>query len=79
MFNVNTQGLSTNVALVDPKGAVWACVSAPWWQLATWLWWLLAPAERRGWMILHTSDGRRIPTRAIRIADEHIVVKTESI
>ena len=61
-----------NTALIDSSGAVWACVSAPWWDLATWIWWLLAPSSRRRWAILKGADGTHFRSRAIRIADKHV-------
>jgi len=36
---------------------------------------LLAPSERRAWMVLELCDGRRLPVRVIKMSNEHVVVE----
>jgi len=62
-------------ALQDKTGAVYITVAPKRWDLATWLWWWLAPWDQRVWVTLNTTRGQRVRTRAVRIARRIVAVR----
>ena len=62
------------LALIARDGSVWIAVKVRWWDLATVLWWLLTPADRRAWVTLHTSSGQTLRTRAVQVARRSVFV-----
>jgi len=62
------------VALLAADGSVWITLKLRWWDLATLLWWWLAPAHKRAWVTISTSSGQRVRTRAMLLAYKHVRV-----
>lgn len=65
----------TDLAFIASDDSVWLAVSARWWDLATWIWWWLHPADKRARFTLTLKDERRISVKAIRIATRHARVR----
>lgn len=61
-------------ALVRKDGSVWVAISPAWWDLATWLWWWLCPLAKKSWVTIKTNDGRRLRSRAVRVARAHVLI-----
>ena len=59
-------------ALVAIDDSVWVAVCPAWWDFASRLWWWLAPADRKAWVVLAVADGTHVRTRAIRISSRHV-------
>jgi hypothetical protein len=59
-------------ALIAKDGSVWIVMSPRLWDIATWLWWWLAPVDRKCWVTLRTNDGGRLRARAVRVAANHV-------
>lgn len=58
-------------ALIHSDGSVWITVAPSWWDIAAWLWWWLAPTDKRAWVTLRTRSGL-VRSRAIRVAKRHV-------
>lgn len=58
-------------ALLCSDGTVWVSVAPSWWDVATWLWWWLAPSDRKAWVVLRTGKAS-VRSRAIRVARKHV-------
>jgi len=61
-------------ALKDKTGAVYITVAPGPFDVATWLWWWLAPSDKRVWVHLRTGDGQKVRARAIRIATRLVTI-----
>ena len=72
-IEIATEG-AQDLALISNDDAVWLVVSLRWWDLATWLWWLLCPSDRKAWVRLSLSSGRTFRLRALRVASRHLRV-----
>ena len=59
-------------ALIHTDDSVWVVLCPQFWDLATWLWWWLAPLNGKAWVHLKTSDGCKIRARAVRVARSHV-------
>jgi len=59
-------------AIIAPDDTVWIAYCPRPWDLATRLWWFFCPVDKKGWMTLTTKDGRKVRTRAIRVAHRHV-------
>lgn len=59
------------MALIDKQGALWFTFSRPWWDLASWVWWLLTPGQKQ-WVILRKESGRKVRIRAVRLTGTHV-------
>lgn len=59
-------------ALLPSDDTVWIAVCPQRWDIATWLWWWLAPADSKAWVVLTTATGARVRTRAVRIARRYV-------
>ena len=62
---------SHRTLLLEPDGAAWLTFARPWWDLASWIWWLCMPGERK-WVLVRRDDGRRVRIRAVRVARRHV-------
>ena len=73
---VETQTHHVNgIALIEESGAVWFTFSRPWWDLASWLWWLLAPGEKR-WAHIRDDNNKKVRIRAVHMATKYLKVGT---
>ena len=63
------------LVLVDREDGCWLTFCRPWWDLASWLWWLLAPGET-AWVLCRTGSGGRLRIRAKRVASAHARIGT---
>ncbi len=70
--NNDANDKQSSIALVDISGAVWITFSAPWWDISSWIWYLLCPGEKRIVMLRKGSGNVRV--RAVMIADRHIEI-----
>jgi hypothetical protein len=72
------EGPTSGTALIASDDSVWITVSPKWWDLATWFWWWLCPADQKAVMKLHRADGAGgsvlVRTRAVRMARRHVRV-----
>lgn len=65
----------TGTALLASDDSIWIAVHLRWWDVATALWWWLTPTDKKAYVILHTTAGRRVRTRAIRVARRHVRIR----
>ncbi len=61
-----------DLALIDGSDNVWIVVPPRWWDLATWLFWLLLPADRRAHVRLNLGSGEFLSCRAVRMAKRYV-------
>lgn len=65
-----------DLALISSNDAVWLVVPLRWWDLATLVWWLFVPADRKAKNVMLTLDsGERVKFRAVRVASRHMRVR----
>lgn len=62
-------------ALIANDDSVWVVMAPRSWDLASWLWWWLAPSDRKAWVTLTANDGSQIRARAIRVAHAHVRIR----
>lgn len=55
--------------------SVWLVVPVRWWDLATLIWWLLCPADRKARVRLTMHDGAKVGFRAVRVASRHVRIR----
>lgn len=65
------------IAAIDASGAVWPTFSRPWWDIASWAWWLLMPGPKK-WIQIRQASGRKVRVRAVRLAKSHIRIGSGS-
>lgn len=63
-----------DLALVKGDDSVWLVVPLRWWDLATLVWWLFCPADRKAKVMLTLTDGSKVVTKAVRVASKHVRV-----
>ena len=74
-IEVQIQGIK-DLALISQKDdSVWIVVPLHWWDLATLIWYLFCPADRKAKVKLTTEDKTVISCTAIRVASKHIRVR----
>lgn len=61
------------LALVAADDSVWVTTAPRWWNVLGWLRWWLAKDDRKAWVTLTTS-GKRVRTRALRVARKHVKI-----
>ena len=59
------------VALIDTEDRVWRTFARPWWDIASWFWWWLAPG-RKVWVVLRRADASKVRVRAVLLARRHV-------
>lgn len=64
-------------ALIQRDNTVWIAISPAWWDLASWLWWWLCPSSKKAWVTVTTNDGRKLRSRAVRVAKSYVLVGHE--
>lgn len=62
-------------ALIAGDDTVWVAVHARWWDIATLLFWWLAPTDRKAWATLTTAQGEKVRARVYRIASKHVRIR----
>jgi hypothetical protein len=62
-------------ALIAKDDSVWVVLAPRAWDIATWLWWWLAPSDRKRWVTLNATDGGKIRARSIRVARRHVRIR----
>lgn len=66
---------TTDLALIGQNDAVWLVVPLRWWDLATLLWWLFVPVDKKAKVKLTLADGSKVSLRAVRVASRHVRVR----
>ena len=64
-----------DLALIASDDSVWLVVPVRWWDLATLIWWLFCPQDRRALVKLTLTNEERVSFRAIRVASRHMKVR----
>ena len=64
-----------DLALIARNDSVWLVVPLRWWDFATLVWWLFAPADRKARVTLTLAGGERVSFRAVRVASRHVRVR----
>ncbi len=68
-----------DLALIGGDDSVWLVVPIRWWDFATLLFWLFAPVDRKGSVVLTIKDSpgveKKVRFRAVRVATRHIRVR----
>jgi hypothetical protein len=65
-----------DLALISERdSSVWLAVPLRWWDLATLIWWLFAPADRKAEVRLTLGDGSKVKLKAVRVASRHVRVR----
>ena len=57
--------------VINADDEVWITFSAPWHDLASWIWYFLSAGEKT-WITLHKENGSRVLTRAVKMSDSWI-------
>lgn len=65
----------TGTALIAADDSVWVAVSPPWFDLSTWFWWWLTPADKKAWVLINGTNGKTVRSRAIRVARKHVRIR----
>lgn len=63
------------VAFIAADDSVWVGVSLEWWDIASWIWWWLAPGDRKAWIIAKDSAGRSIRVRGVRMSRRYVHIR----
>ena len=71
-----TESRFKDTGVLAGDDSIWIPLCPPWWDLASWFWWWLAPVDRKAWMTLKLRDGTTVRTRALRIARGYIRIGT---
>jgi hypothetical protein len=66
---------SHGTALISGDDSVWVVVAPSLFDLATWLWWWIAPHDKKAWVTLNATGGKTIRARALRIAHKHVRIR----
>ena len=65
-----------DLALVSSADdSVWLVVPLRWWDLATLLWWLFCPSDRKATIKLTLRGGEKVSCRAVRVATRHARIR----
>ena len=67
-----------DLAMIAKDDSVWIVVPLRWWDLATIVWWLFIPHDRKATVGLTISDGlgsKKMRFRAVRVASRHVRVR----
>lgn len=64
-----------DLALVGADDSVWLVVPLRWWDLATLVWWLFCPADRKAKVKLTMVGDQKVSFRAVRVASRHVRVR----
>ncbi len=65
-----------DLALISQRDdSVWIVVPLRWWDLATLIWYLFCPADRKAKIKLTLEDKSTVHCTAIRVASRHIRVR----
>lgn len=65
-----------DLALVSSADdSVWLVVPLRWWDLATLVWWLFCPSDKKAFVKLTLGDGKQVKCRAVRVASRHARIR----
>ena len=65
-----------DLALVSSAdNSVWLVVPHRWWDLATLLWWVFIPSDRKAKVKLTLTDEARVSFSAVRVATRHVRIR----
>lgn len=64
-----------DLALIGNDDSVWLVVPIRWWDLATLVWWLFCPADRKARVTLTLLDSKKVKLNAVRVASRHTRVR----
>jgi hypothetical protein len=68
------EGLA-DMALVGSDDSIWLVVPLRWWDLATLLWWLFVPMDKKAKVMLTLGDKKKVKCKAVRVATKHVRVR----
>lgn len=71
-------GTVKDLALIDGADSIWLVTPLRWWDLATWLWWLVTPSDKRATVTLTNRVGVKFKCKAVRVATRHVRVRWKS-
>lgn len=74
-ISLDIQGARDLALINSSNDSVWLIVSLRWYDLASWLWYFLTPADRRAKVKLTLKDEGTVSCFAIRVASRHARVK----
>lgn len=60
------------LVVIAPDRSAWLTFAKPWWDIASWLWYLLSPNETR-WMVI-AREGKKTRIRALKLASDHFTI-----
>jgi hypothetical protein len=66
-------------ALIARDDSVWVAVCLRWWDIASILFWWLAPSDRKAWATLTNVHGEKVRARVIRIARNHVHIRNAPV
>lgn len=73
-IEMKLEGLN-DLALIGANDAIWLVVPLRWWDLATLLWWVFVPVDKKATVHLTLGDGSKVKVRAVRVATKHVRVR----
>ena len=71
---LHLEGL-VDMALIGADDSIWLVVPLRWWDLATVLWWLFCPSDRKASVKLTLYGGETVRCRAVRVAKQHFRIR----
>jgi hypothetical protein len=64
-----------DLALITTSDEVWLVVNLHWWDLATLIWWVFVPMDKKSRVKLTLGDGKKVSFRAVRVATRHVRIR----
>lgn len=70
-IELEVEGVKDLALISTVDDSVWLVVPIRWWDLATLIWWLFCPADRRAKVRLTLYGGQTSRFRAVRVASRY--------
>jgi hypothetical protein len=64
-----------DLALIGSDDSVWVVVPHRWWDLATLIWWVFMPSDKKSTVTLTLTNKTRVKFRTARVATRHMRVR----
>lgn len=74
-IELQVAGIKDLALVSNADDSVWLVVPIRWWDLATLIWWLFCPSDRKATVTLTMSGGEKVKFRTVRVASRHVRVR----
>jgi hypothetical protein len=61
-----------DLALISTDDSVWIVIPHRWWDLATLIWWVFCPVDKKARVKLTMHGGEKVTFWAARVATRHV-------